>query len=126
MTRLSDRSSLFDQVCEKPSNVFDREYNEHLDDTYDEEFSKKIGQLKNAVSTIKEISIDIRDEVDDQNNMLNDMNTKMDETSSSLHRARKKLIVMMNESGNQYMCYLVVFIVIVFLVLYIMVKYMYE
>uniref|UniRef100_A0A7S2S2C5 t-SNARE coiled-coil homology domain-containing protein n=1 Tax=Rhizochromulina marina TaxID=1034831 RepID=A0A7S2S2C5_9STRA len=78
----------------------------------------KISALEDQVSRLKELTIDINAEVEEQNRLLGDMGGEMSSASDLLQQTLGKLGVMLNSGGSSHMVYLIGFIVFSFLVIY--------
>jgi blocked early in transport 1 len=74
--------------------------------------------LSNQVSLLKELTIDIGNEVNSQNRMLDGMSGSMMDASGLLGGTLKKIGVMMKRGGSRHMCYLVGFIVFAFMMIW--------
>lgn len=74
--------------------------------------------LASKVSQLKRVTIAIGDEVRDQNNLLNQMDTGFDFSRTMLGRTMSKLGIVSNAGGHRLLCYLVLFSFFVFLLIY--------
>ncbi|CAM9117194.1 unnamed protein product [Chrysoparadoxa australica] len=82
------------------------------------ENNSHINNLSNQVSMLKELTIDIGNEVSDQNRFLDGIGGSMFDASGMLGGTLKKINGMMARGGELHMCYLVGFIVFAFLVIW--------
>ena len=84
----------------------------------EEQNNAQISMLKDQVSMLKELSLDINVEVNDQNKFLGGMETDFDSTQGLLGGTMGKLKTMVEAGGSSHMCLLIGFVVFVFLVIY--------
>jgi blocked-early-in-transport protein 1 len=68
------------------------------------------------------LSIDINAEVRDQNSMLDGMGSSLGQTTDLLTSTIGKIGVMVSSGGSKHMCYLVLFVVVFFMMLYFMMR----
>ncbi|XP_077978150.1 BET1 homolog isoform X2 [Glandiceps talaboti] len=88
----------------------------------DDENEHLVDGLHNKVSQLKELSIDIGNEVRAQNKMLGEMDDDFDKSHGSLRGAMSRLKRMAAAGHNRYICYLMLFALFVFLVIWYVVK----
>ncbi|KAH7723549.1 CRE-NBET-1 protein [Aphelenchoides avenae] len=74
--------------------------------------------LASKVSSLKHLTINIGDEVREQNRLLNEMETTFDNSKGLLGATMKKLGIVSKAGGKNVMCYLVLFAFCVFLIIY--------
>jgi blocked-early-in-transport protein 1 len=98
-------------------------YQEQQENAMEEEIEQRAERLRYGVETIKNITIAIGDELKDQNKLLDDMHHNMSETQNSLQQALKKLNQLLQFSSTRHMCLLIVFVMVVFFVLYLFLKW---
>jgi blocked-early-in-transport protein 1 len=79
-------------------------------------------ELGERVDMLKSLSVDINQEVKEQNSLLDAMGTSFSDVSSLFTSTIGKLGNMLGASSSQHMCYLVFFVVFVFLLLYMMMR----
>lgn len=84
----------------------------------EEQNNKKTSALAESVEKLKLLSIDINDEVSDQNRLLNSMGNQMGSASSMLNDTLGKLGVMLESSESKHALYLIIFVVVSFVLLY--------
>eukprot|EP00639_Heterosigma_akashiwo_P000535 CAMPEP_0194579012 /NCGR_PEP_ID=MMETSP0292-20121207/13225_1 /TAXON_ID=39354 /ORGANISM="Heterosigma akashiwo, Strain CCMP2393" /LENGTH=116 /DNA_ID=CAMNT_0039431831 /DNA_START=132 /DNA_END=482 /DNA_ORIENTATION=+ len=96
----------YSRVNETNQNLMEMENNAH------------IAELGDSVAMLKDLSNDIGAEVKRQNAYLDGMGNQMDGTSALLGNTMKKLSTMLQSGGGKHMCYLIAFIVFVFLVIW--------
>ncbi len=74
------------------------------------------------ILSVQELTTDIDQEVDAQNKLLDIMSLNMFDTSGMLAGTMQKINLLMASGGSKYMCYLVLFIIFVFLAIYFLLK----
>lgn len=92
-------------------------------DMYEEENEKLVDHLSGKVTALKDLSIDIGHEVRSQNKMLSEMDSDFDSTGGFLGSTMGRLTKMSKAGHNKFMCYLIIFALFVFFVLYYVIKY---
>ena len=85
---------------------------------FEEQNNAGISDLQKQVGMLKELSLDINVEVNDQNKFLSGMETNFDSTQGLLGGTMGKLKTMVEAGGSNHMCMLIGFVVFVFLALY--------
>ncbi|KAF2368595.1 Target SNARE coiled-coil domain [Trinorchestia longiramus] len=80
-------------------------------------------QLRSKVKTLKSMTIDIGNEVRYQNKMLSDMDDDMGKSGSILDRTVRRLGVMSRSLQNYHTPILFAFVFVVFLLLWIALKF---
>jgi blocked early in transport 1 len=70
------------------------------------------------VALLKNLTIDIGQEVNSQNQLLDGMSNSMFDASGLLGGTMKKIGTMMKKGGSKHMCYLVLFIVFTFMMIW--------
>ena len=88
----------------------------------EQENDAQIGALAGKVSQLKQLSIDIGTHVREDNSMLNDLDGSFDSAGGLLHGTMKRLGTLANSKDSRHMLYLALFVVLVFLVLYKMMR----
>ncbi|XP_072532205.1 BET1 homolog [Salminus brasiliensis] len=91
-------------------NVYEEE-NEHLQE-----------DLRAKVNALKHLSIDIGNEVKYQNKMLGEMDTDFDSTGGLLGATMGRLKLLSRGSQTKIYCYMLLFALFVFIVLYWVIK----
>lgn len=81
---------------------------------------EKMNALSGQIARLKELSIDINDEVADQNKMLDGMGGDMGSVSQLLNDTVGKLGMMLKSGGQKHMFYLIGFVVFSFILIYYM------
>lgn len=82
----------------------------------------KIDQLSDQVALLKGLTIDIGNEVKEQNSLLDQMGDGFANTGNLLAGSLKKIGTMLESGGAKHMLYMVGFIVAVFVLLYMLMK----
>ncbi|KAK4306556.1 hypothetical protein Pmani_021606 [Petrolisthes manimaculis] len=99
-------------------------YNPHSDSQYlAEENEELTSQLKDKVKELKSLSIDIGHEVRAQNSMLSDMDDDFHKSGNFLERSMKRLGIIGRGSQNYHLIILFAFCFIVFLFLWLALKF---
>ncbi|XP_067938337.1 BET1 homolog [Watersipora subatra] len=91
----------------------------HIED----ENSRAENELADKVTRLKSLTIDIGDEVRYQNKMLNGIDDDFDRGSGFLGSSMKRLTGIMNSGSNWHLCYLLLFCLCVFFVLWLFLKF---
>lgn len=84
--------------------------------------NQQVDALHSKVSRLKELTIDINDEVLAQNEMLLGLDGSFDETGTFMGISSRRLKSLVNSGNGRLMCYLVGFAVTVFLVIYMLIR----
>eukprot|EP00638_Chattonella_subsalsa_P010425 CAMPEP_0117757480 /NCGR_PEP_ID=MMETSP0947-20121206/14764_1 /TAXON_ID=44440 /ORGANISM="Chattonella subsalsa, Strain CCMP2191" /LENGTH=124 /DNA_ID=CAMNT_0005577397 /DNA_START=180 /DNA_END=554 /DNA_ORIENTATION=+ len=105
-SRYGNGQGAYSRVNETNQNLMEMENNAH------------IAELGNSVAMLKDLSQDIGNEVKKQNLYLDGMSDQMGGTSALLGNTMKKLGTMLQQGGSKHMCYLIIFIVFVFLMIW--------
>ena len=96
------------------------EMNSHI---MEQQNNDRIAELSEQVSRLKGLTIDIGNEVREQNSLLDQMGDGFTHTSDLLTGSLRKMGVMLERGGSKHMCLLVLFIVGVIIVLYLLMKH---
>ncbi|KAG7166227.1 BET1 homolog [Homarus americanus] len=88
-----------------------------------EENEEMTSQLKHKVKALKSLTIDIGNEVKNQNSMLNDMDDDFHKSGNFLERSMKRLVIMGKGSHNYHLIFLFCFCFVVFLLLWVALKF---
>lgn len=89
----------------------------------EEENEQMTQELKDKISTLKSLSIDIGHEVKYQDRILRDMDEDFDRTRGFLGNTMNRVLRLSKGKHNYYILYLFIFSIIVFFVLYIVLKF---
>ena len=82
----------------------------------------RINELSDQVARLKGLTLDIGNEVQEQNNLLDGMGDNFGNVGEMLAGSLQRMGVMMERGGAKHMCYLVGFVVFVMVFLYWLVK----
>uniref|UniRef100_H2Y9Z0 BET1 homolog n=1 Tax=Ciona savignyi TaxID=51511 RepID=H2Y9Z0_CIOSA len=89
---------------------------------YEEENQRLEHDLRNKVTALKSLSINIGEEVRDQNRLLNGMDDDMNKVTGFLGSTMNRLKSISRGGYAKMWCYLLLFILAVFLVMYLMIR----
>lgn len=109
--RRSHAGNYYEPVAQQDNNEL-----EHENERMAQELSEKIGVLKS-------LSIDIGNEVQYQHKLLRDVDDDMDRTSGFLGKTMSRVVRLSKGSHNYIILYLFVFAIIVFFILYMVLKF---
>ncbi|CAJ0601647.1 unnamed protein product [Cylicocyclus nassatus] len=93
------------------SNNFEGSYLERQNDNLVDELSTKVAALK-------KVTISIGEDVREQNRLLNSMDDDFDSSKNLLMSTMKRLGIVSRAGGKNLICYLVLFALFVFFVIY--------
>ena len=82
----------------------------------------RISELSDQVARLKGLTIDIGNEVREQNSLLDNMGDGFSNVGDILTGSLARMGIMLERGGAKHMCYLVVFVVFVMVFLYWLVK----
>mmetsp|Transcript_21746 Transcript_21746/g.31558 ORF Transcript_21746/g.31558 Transcript_21746/m.31558 type:complete len:129 (-) Transcript_21746:71-457(-) len=82
------------------------------------ENNAKINELGDQISLLKDMTLEIGHEVERQNAFLDGMGTQMGDASGLLGSTMSKLGAMIKQGGSKHMCYLIAFVVFVFMAIW--------
>lgn len=85
--------------------------------------NERINELSEHVARLKGLTIDIGDEVRQQNSLLDGMNDGFQNTRDLLQGSLMRIGTMLESGGAKHMCYLVAFSVFVMVFLWWLMKY---
>ncbi|XP_032094089.1 BET1 homolog [Thamnophis elegans] len=89
---------------------------------YEEENEKLTESLRSKVTTIKSLTIEIGTEVKQHNKLLTDMDNDFDTTSGFLGATMGRLKILSRGSQTKLLCYMMLFSLFVFFVIYWIIK----
>mmetsp|Transcript_7257 Transcript_7257/g.25936 ORF Transcript_7257/g.25936 Transcript_7257/m.25936 type:complete len:136 (-) Transcript_7257:120-527(-) len=87
-------------------------------DLMEAENERQLEMLRNKTSALRQVALDMHGETRRQNMFLDGMSSDMDRTEGILANTMGRLGKLMDSGGQRYMCYLICFVVAVFLILY--------
>jgi len=79
---------------------------------------QKIVELTQTVQKIKQISIDIEVGIEQSNKILDSLDSDMSGVQGLLSSSLQRLAKLTEQSGSRHMCYLILFCIFVFILLY--------
>ncbi|XP_036285298.1 BET1 homolog isoform X1 [Pipistrellus kuhlii] len=88
----------------------------------EEENDRLTESLRHKVTAIKSLSIEIGHEVKTQNKLLAEMDSQFDSTTGFLGKTMEKLKILSRGSQTKLMCYMMLFSLFVFFVIYWIIK----
>ena len=91
-------------------------------ETLEEENEALEGELKGKISALKSLSINIGEEVKEQNKFLRSMDDQFDSTHSMFSNTIGKVLKLAKSNHKYYIYYLLAFCLFVFLVLYFFIR----
>mmetsp|Transcript_2576 Transcript_2576/g.9846 ORF Transcript_2576/g.9846 Transcript_2576/m.9846 type:complete len:129 (-) Transcript_2576:3318-3704(-) len=125
MKKRNNRSSLFamppnasDMANQTQQQQYDQVSSDHLDSQVD----SKLNQMRSAMKDVKHVAITIGDELRRSTKELDEMDDIMNRTTDRVKGVRRRLRRVIEQGGAKYMCWLILFVVFVFVVLYWMVR----
>ncbi|CAI2351913.1 unnamed protein product [Caenorhabditis sp. 36 PRJEB53466] len=77
-----------------------------------------VNGLSSKVAALKRVTIAIGDDVREQNRLLNDMDSEFDSSKSLLSSTMRRLGIVSRAGGKNMLCYLILFALFVFFVVY--------
>eukprot|EP00591_Stephanopyxis_turris_P012903 CAMPEP_0195518706 /NCGR_PEP_ID=MMETSP0794_2-20130614/13545_1 /TAXON_ID=515487 /ORGANISM="Stephanopyxis turris, Strain CCMP 815" /LENGTH=124 /DNA_ID=CAMNT_0040647727 /DNA_START=212 /DNA_END=586 /DNA_ORIENTATION=+ len=96
---------------ETNSNIMEQQNNDRIND------------LSDQVARLKGLTLDIGNEVREQNALLDDMGDGFSNTRDMLSGSLRKIGTMLERGGAKHMCYMVAFVVFVMVFLYWVMKH---
>eukprot|EP00475_Leptophrys_vorax_P017400 TRINITY_DN24070_c0_g1_i1.p1 TRINITY_DN24070_c0_g1~~TRINITY_DN24070_c0_g1_i1.p1 ORF type:complete len:136 (+),score=32.21 TRINITY_DN24070_c0_g1_i1:203-610(+) len=96
-------------------------YAEVSDQTIEQQNNDYAAQLSERVNALKGLTIDIGEEVKQQNRMLDGMQSDFGSAGQFLSSTMKKLSDMMSSGGSKNMCYLALAAFFIFVLLYFLI-----
>ncbi|XP_036216490.1 BET1 homolog [Bactrocera oleae] len=91
-------------------------------DALEEENERAAEELKHKIGALKSLTIDIGNEVRYQDKLLRGIDDDMDRTGGFLGNTMARVVRLGKHSGGRHMCYMFLFILFVFLILYVVIK----
>lgn len=89
----------------------------------EEENERLAEELKGKIGALKSLTIDIGNEVRYQDKLLKGVDDDMDRTGGFLSNTMAR-VVRLGKGGHQkYMCYMILFVLVIFLLLYVTLKF---
>ncbi|KAL4669154.1 hypothetical protein H8959_007708 [Pygathrix nigripes] len=88
----------------------------------EEENERLTESLRSKVTAIKSLSIEIGHEVKTQNKLLSEMDSQFDSTTGFLGKTMGKLKILSRGSQTKLLCYMMLFSLFVFFIIYWIIK----
>lgn len=92
-------------------------------DVLEEENERLAEELQGKIGALKSLTIDIHNEVHYQDKLLRGIDDDMDRTGGFLSTTMSRVIRLGKNGHQKYMCYMFLFVLGVFLLLYITLKF---
>mmetsp|Transcript_15187 Transcript_15187/g.26030 ORF Transcript_15187/g.26030 Transcript_15187/m.26030 type:complete len:130 (+) Transcript_15187:66-455(+) len=112
------RSSLFNNQ-DRPTQ---QQYYTASEDLLEQENERHVSDLQSKIGLLKSLTIDIGNEVRDQNRMLDNMDNEFGSAENLLKGTMQRLNKMIKSKSGRHMCYLMLFVVFVVVLVYFMTK----
>uniref|UniRef100_A0A1B6EFK4 BET1 homolog n=3 Tax=Clastoptera arizonana TaxID=38151 RepID=A0A1B6EFK4_9HEMI len=104
-------------------NYYDPLPTQYDGDALEESNEQMTSQLKDKISALKSLSIDIGQEVKYQDKVLRDLDNDFERTGGFLGNTVNRVLRLSKGGHNYYIIYLFLFSIIVFFILYIIIKF---
>jgi blocked-early-in-transport protein 1 len=92
-------------------------------DTLEQQNDAMTDELKDKVQMLKSLSLDIGDEVKYQDRLLREMDDDFEKTGGFLGNTMNRVLRIAKGRHNYYILYLFVFCIVVFFILYLVIKF---
>mmetsp|Transcript_36884 Transcript_36884/g.42071 ORF Transcript_36884/g.42071 Transcript_36884/m.42071 type:complete len:140 (-) Transcript_36884:20-439(-) len=106
-----------------PSSLESGKHNDMNSNILEQQNNERISELSEQVARLKGLTIDIGNEVQEQNSLLDDMGDGFSGVSNLLGSSLKRIGTMLESGGAKHMCYMVLFLVAVMVFLYWVISY---
>jgi len=83
---------------------------------------KKLEELAETVDVIKRLSKDIESGIDESNKNIGFLDKQMGDVQGVIGGAMQKLNNLATQGGSRHMCYLILFVVFIFILLYFIIS----
>eukprot|EP01095_Lingulamoeba_sp_RSL-Kostka_P003953 TRINITY_DN1506_c0_g1_i1.p1 TRINITY_DN1506_c0_g1~~TRINITY_DN1506_c0_g1_i1.p1 ORF type:complete len:136 (-),score=30.24 TRINITY_DN1506_c0_g1_i1:94-501(-) len=100
-------------------------YNEEACDVLTQENDDKIKQIGDKAFRMKDLASDISIEINDSIKIIDSMNSDFSEAENLLQDSMTKLAEVAKTASTKQMCYLILFFVFIFILLYYIFKFFY-
>ncbi|XP_055903882.1 BET1 homolog [Eupeodes corollae] len=91
-------------------------------DALEEENERAAEELKQKIGALKSLTIDIGNEVRYQDKLVRGIDDDMDRTGGFLGTTMTRVIRLGKHGGTKHMCYMFLFVLFVFFLLYVVIK----
>ena len=88
----------------------------------EEENDQMTEELKDKIHALKSLSIDIGNEVKYQERLIHDIDDDFEKSGGFMRHTMNRVLRLSKGRHNYYICYLLLFTVVVFFVLYVLIK----
>mmetsp|Transcript_11450 Transcript_11450/g.13129 ORF Transcript_11450/g.13129 Transcript_11450/m.13129 type:complete len:148 (+) Transcript_11450:67-510(+) len=120
---MNNRNNLFGNRGQSNDSSERSRFSEQTQRLYEEQNNAQIDSLGEKIGALKHFAVNIGAELETQNRQLDEMSGQMGGVGELMGGALKQLEVMLNTGGSKHMCYLIGFIVGLFLVLYMLLSW---
>lgn len=117
------RSGSYNRVGSGDVERGGRGYSDTNANILEQQNNERIYELSEQVARLKGLTIDIGNEVREQNSLLDQMGDGFMNTRDMLQGSLRRIGVMLESGGSKHMCYMVTFVVFVVVFLYWMMTY---
>ena len=123
------RSSLFGEEKDKkndnvePSMVSGEQDQQLVQSVLKKENEENFDELSYGIDNLKQLTNDIHFEIKESNKLIDSVTSDAIDTQNSLTTTIKKLDQVVNEKIGRHMCWVILFVMFVFFVLYYMIKF---
>lgn len=107
----------------RPGDLEGGRYNDTNSNILEQQNNERIYELSQQVSRLKGLTIDIGNEVREQNSFLDNMGDGFMNTRDLLQGSMRRIGTMLETGGSKHMCYMVAFVVFVVVFLYWMMTF---
>uniref|UniRef100_A0A1B6FH72 BET1 homolog n=4 Tax=Proconiini TaxID=565685 RepID=A0A1B6FH72_9HEMI len=104
-------------------NYYDPLPTQYDGDAMEEANEQMTSELKEKIGALKSLSIDIGNEVKMQDRLLRDLDNDFERTGGFLGNTMNRVIRLAKGSHNYYIFYLFLFSIVVFFILYVVLKF---
>lgn len=92
-------------------------------DVLEEENERLASELQGKIGALKSLTIDIGNEVRYQDKLLRGIDDDMERTGGFLSNTMARVVRLGKNGHQKYMCYMFLFVVFVFIILYVSLKF---
>ena len=103
-------------------DVEDGRINETSRNIYEDENNQRLGELGSQVSVMRQLALNIGQEVQHHNDLLNGMSNTFGQTDDLMGGSLKKIQTMLNKTSSSNMCIFTIFVVFVFIVIWFVIS----
>ena len=92
-------------------------------DMLEEENERLENELQGKIGALKSLTIDIGNEVRYQDKLLSGIDDDMERTGGFLSNTMSRVVRLGKNGHQKYMCYMILFVLLVFFILYVTLKF---